>query len=98
MANSATQAPLITAWRRAGFLLALVISSALAGGCSSTISGEREAYYASRRDTVMYRPGTGLARVSLPPDNPFDANNRALAERYGSVTDVTRWSDMGLMP
>lgn len=97
MANAATQAPLITAWRRAGLLLAVAFFSALAGGCSSTSNG-REAYFASRSDTVMYQPGTGATRVSLAPDSPFASNDRALAERNGPVTDVTRWSDEGLVP
>ena len=97
MANSAALAPLITSRRGAGLLLAVVLFSALAGGCSSTGSG-REAYFAARSDGVMYQPGSGASRLSLAPASIFGDNDLTLAARNGPVTDVTRWTDAGLEP
>jgi acetylornithine/succinyldiaminopimelate/putrescine aminotransferase len=95
MVNSAAQAPLITVRRGAGLLLALAFFSALAGGCSSSLTG-REAYFAARSAGVMYQPGTGASRLSLAPPSVFGDNDLALAARNGPVTDVTRWTDAGL--
>jgi hypothetical protein len=63
--------------------LTLLAAALSLGGCSTASTG-REAYFASRADTVMFGAGTGETRVSVGLDSPF-GNDVGLADASDSA-------------
>src|SRR4051812_18704057 len=65
---------------------AAIVSGACMGGCSYST---REAYFDSRAALVEPRAGDGSTRLVLWPAGAWGRSAIALADRSGSVSDIT---------